>query len=467
MTFTLENFRVAGLHGHINVSIPFSDNKLVLVGENGTGKTTIANLIYFLLTRQWGRLAAYSFDTIEMKFASERTPFVITGQDIRTISSTTSREFFSKVRGRYPSSLLRRMEDIVSRHTPSQMIDDRLFRSQISEQYALPSGLLFDYCIALMDEEESDESARIGEKRRQISELLEGQILYLPTYRRIERELKYIYPELESDEFRYRPRGWKLRHRERINESYVELVEFGMDDVESTIKKVMAELTENLRKNLNNLTGQYLREVIDGEYEDIDTSPLNQEDVNVEAILDRVGENLLRDTAKTKLTQIIASLDGGPIEDFHEKVILHFLVRLVQLHQRQERSEQAVVDFKDACNVYLKGKSLSFDNKQFAIEIEHEEDVNDEDSGIKLSMLSSGEKQIVSLFSHLYLAGQDGYFVIIDEPELSLSVPWQKRFLPDILDTGKCSGLIAVTHSPFIFDNRLAKYAHDIKEFRE
>ena len=80
-------------------------------------------------------------------------------------------------------------------------------------------------------------------------------------------------------------------------------------------------------------------------------------------------------------------------------------------------------------------------------------------------MLSSGEKQVVSLFSHIYLSGKKNYFVIIDEPELSISVLWQKRLLPDILK--KCSGLIAVTHSPFIFDNELKRYAHSLEGFTE
>jgi len=87
------------------------------------------------------------------------------------------------------------------------------------------------------------------------------------------------------------------------------------------------------------------------------------------------------------------------------------------------------------------------------------------DEPIRLSDLSSGEKQIVSLFSHLYLSGQSRYFVLIDEPELSLSVPWQKRFLIDIKNGDFCSGLIAVTHSPFIYANELKAYAHSLGEF--
>jgi hypothetical protein len=36
---------------------------------------------------------------------------------------------------------------------------------------------------------------------------------------------------------------------------------------------------------------------------------------------------------------------------------------------------------------------------------------------------------------------------------------WQQQLLPDIINSGKCELLLAVTHSPFIFDNELDKYA--------
>ena len=35
-------------------------------------------------------------------------------------------------------------------------------------------------------------------------------------------------------------------------------------------------------------------------------------------------------------------------------------------------------------------------------------------------------------------------------------------FLPDIFRSDKCSTLIAVTHSPFIFDNEFDEYAMDM-----
>jgi predicted ATPase len=81
------------------------------------------------------------------------------------------------------------------------------------------------------------------------------------------------------------------------------------------------------------------------------------------------------------------------------------------------------------------------------------------DDDVDLSKLSSGEKQIVSLFSKLYFEEFNNLFILFDEPELSLSIEWQKQLLPDIVKSQQCSFLLAVTHSPFIFKNELEKYA--------
>jgi ABC-type polysaccharide/polyol phosphate transport system ATPase subunit len=54
MSASITQFRIQALHGlNRAIEIPIRDNRLVLVGENGTGKSTVANLIYYALTQQW------------------------------------------------------------------------------------------------------------------------------------------------------------------------------------------------------------------------------------------------------------------------------------------------------------------------------------------------------------------------------------------------------------------------------
>ena len=120
------------------------------------------------------------------------------------------------------------------------------------------------------------------------------------------------------------------------------------------------------------------------------------------------------------------------------------------------------------CNVYLTGKKLIYDNVNYNIVIQLTTDevgVTGNNPGtLTLRMLSSGEKQIVSLFSHVYLSSGRRFFVVIDEPELSLSIIWQRRFLPDIIASGRCDGLVAVTHSPFIWQNELENCVRSVAE---
>ena len=66
MTGALTRFRIEGLHNLRTIDIPIIDNKLVLVGENGTGKSTVANYIYYVLTMQWSMMLGNIFKSISI-----------------------------------------------------------------------------------------------------------------------------------------------------------------------------------------------------------------------------------------------------------------------------------------------------------------------------------------------------------------------------------------------------------------
>lgn len=70
--------------------------------------------------------------------------------------------------------------------------------------------------------------------------------------------------------------------------------------------------------------------------------------------------------------------------------------------------------------------------------------------------LSSGEQQQLVLFYELLFKTSNKSLVLIDEPEISLNVGWQRRFLDDlakVIQLGRYSILMA-THSPQIIHNR-------------
>lgn len=76
---------------------------------------------------------------------------------------------------------------------------------------------------------------------------------------------------------------------------------------------------------------------------------------------------------------------------------------------------------------------------------------------LQLSQLSSGEKQEIVLFYDLIFGTGEKLLLLIDEPEISLHITWQKKFLDDLLEVSKRIELqvIVATHSPQIVSNHL------------
>lgn len=75
---------------------------------------------------------------------------------------------------------------------------------------------------------------------------------------------------------------------------------------------------------------------------------------------------------------------------------------------------------------------------------------------LALDRLSSGEQHELVLLHDLLFRIDPDTLVMIDEPEISLHLAWQKRFLPDLLEIVKVAKIdvLIATHSPFIVGDR-------------
>ena len=71
-------------------------------------------------------------------------------------------------------------------------------------------------------------------------------------------------------------------------------------------------------------------------------------------------------------------------------------------------------------------------------------------------LLSSGEQHQIILIYNLLFPILPNSLILIDDPEISLHISWQKQFLSDLLEIVKISNfdVIIATHSPFIVGNR-------------
>lgn len=454
---TITGFRITGLHGRRDINITIQGNAIVLVGVNGLGKTTIINLLYYLLTRQWFRLVEYQFEELALD---------IDGETLR-LSRTQIEAAFKGVKwkrqlARFGPRIGRIVENspelvalMASSTTGSAVLHT------VVDKLHLPYAAIAELRMMLEDEPMQQElfasASEIKQFGEKIGALFTGQVLYLPTYRRIERDLEKIFPGMEEEIHRRRDT------RPTQQSAYLEFVEFGMRDVERKFDEVLTGLKDRARTELNSLAASYLGEVIRGEADIYDTSLIaSLDEGNIERILNRVEERDIIDaSARDQLRQVISRLKRPESAvSSQEKYVGHFFSKLAAIHKSLADAEGAVEGFVKVCNGYLVGKSVVFDDRKYAIEVRHDR----AGTPLELRQLSSGEKQIVSLFTHVYLGQAAGLTVLIDEPELSLSVPWQQKLLPDIRASKRCQFLAAVTHSPFIYDNELREHAVDLQQ---
>lgn len=87
------------------------------------------------------------------------------------------------------------------------------------------------------------------------------------------------------------------------------------------------------------------------------------------------------------------------------------------------------------------------------------------DGKVPLKFLSSGEKQIVTLISNLiFKVNRDKFTIfIVDEPELSLHLSWQKQFVETIHEINDNMQLVFATHSPEI----VGRYSNKVYELQK
>ena len=81
---------------------------------------------------------------------------------------------------------------------------------------------------------------------------------------------------------------------------------------------------------------------------------------------------------------------------------------------------------------------------------------DERDQRIQLEDLSSGEQhELVVLYELLFRAPRNG-LILVDEPEISLHVAWQSRFLSDLIKILELTDTYAIvaTHSPVIIGTR-------------
>ena len=115
-----------------------------------------------------------------------------------------------------------------------------------------------------------------------------------------------------------------------------------------------------------------------------------------------------------------------------------------ELEEDREHIFAPLRHYEESVNSYLNGKSVMVnENGSLNIESPPVKELNPR-------YLSSGEKQILILFTQALLRVDEPVVYMADEPELSLHVSWQEKLLESLVELGGQMQVIVATHSPDI-----------------
>ena len=133
------------------------------------------------------------------------------------------------------------------------------------------------------------------------------------------------------------------------------------------------------------------------------------------------------------------------------------MILVMTLYVRNtEEKLQALEDLASRTRLLLENVNHKFRHKTIRLDRENGFVATSDMGQIPLNSLSSGEQHEFVLHYDLLFRVPTNTTVLIDEPELSLHVTWQKRFLPDLLSIVELRGFDAIvaTHSPYIIGDK-------------
>ncbi|QWP75788.1 AAA family ATPase [Lysobacter sp. K5869] len=472
----IKRFKINGLYGYKDVEITFNDNLLILIAGNGSGKTTVLNALHAFLRRRFYRLQSLEFSSIECEFFALDHSVELRKETIGATKNDTHErlarlahesgvseedlyDFISSdyISGRSAASV--RNSSIIRRLYTNTSMDHADIYSVLDD---IAAGLSFNNTIELRQVGDAVGAA-----------LGEVDILYLPTYRRIENPL--LSPRARNR------KGHVIgaaRHMATLKASAsldTGNINFGLEDVELRLAELSDEVERISNFEYRNASATIIDDALSGSIKfespsrgalpDLDSLKrfLSRVSRDSRSVVDSYKVPSISDTQNEKRISAIAALyESGDISNEDQILLRYFLRRLGGVIEKTKETEAMLQRFVDACNSYLSDsneeKVFTYDQNLMQVAV-----INSWTSRpIPLSQLSSGEKQIVSILAKLYLYERQK-LVLVDEPELSLSIEWQRRILPDMLRSGSVCQLLAITHSPFVFDNELDPYAGTLK----
>lgn len=437
---SIKSIEIEQLFGTINHQIEFSENDdlTILLGQNGIGKTAILRMLNMLFNHQLSKLIEIPFKSTVVKFTDGRELHVelLKGSVEEVLDYDINRG------------------DFIEATSCSQIADNvkevlRNIKGYTSENYKNDDDVWIDRktgeCMS------AEELIWVCQEKHP-GWLVDTKDLYPMWLYNIIDELKVNYIQTQ----RLQTQVASVVPGRVVSKNIVEYrrtLDIISDEMKTRLERIQREYGQKAAE----LDQSYPYRLVDN-MKERRTGTENL--FSLEEALDELGkkrERLMDAGLLSKTKWVYRKLNTNTRSPY--------VVKAISLYINDTREKFSLFDdellkielFRKLINIrFLKKKVIINVNDGIFIES------TETGFGIPLERLSSGEQHLLVLYYDLIFRFQAGTLVLIDEPEISLHVSWQKRFISEMVKIMEVNGMkvLIATHSPTL----IGKYWHLTRE---
>lgn len=421
----VKHIEAVGVHGRFDLRLQFQPGVNIVVGRNGTGKTTLLHLLANIMAGDYSRFAFLSFQSICAGLGDGGIITVTHGEanGEPTIRAVRDGECIAEI----PVAPVR----------------------EFGEGRIPPDG--------------SPHMRRRMLGEMEVERLAELEPILRTAYFPAFRTMIEAWAAMEERVARTPPQRWRERATGRARVwfgAFVPSVNFPSlleieDRLGAQIREARLAVARADRQLLTEAFLDIFRALSEpgaGVVEGAD-SILSE----IRELFDRLSESPLKTESLiltgmySQLRQLIRRFSvGEEAESTAVRVLKVYEEMLEQVVNVQERSFEDIQRYLSSVNEFLEDKALEVDPepskyRRTAVGVSF----SDGSYTASLRPLSSGERQIVTLiYAATHMSKQQ--LVLIDEPEISLHVDWQRMLIRRMAEQLGDRQIIACTHSPVI-----------------
>lgn len=428
----LESIKIKKLFGlfDYHITLDTSENITILTGPNGYGKTTILNIIYHFFNQQFSYFQKLNFESINFEF-SENKRMELTKKEKKAILTNNTAifprvytdihiNFFDsekKIGTFIYDSELRELiaNELKNFFSLRQIEEDLWINTRTNEKISLNNFLnlykeqFSEHFLSLIKKKQSEE------KNNPIIIFLNSLNIYLI------KEQRLLH---------------KIFGRDKEEDTFLNTIELYAEELKKLIEEKQLEAYQITQK----LDSSFPKRLIETKTV-IDEATFKERFAklkNKQSKLQQFGITTVEQEIPDYNTES-AKVLSVYLNDSEEKLsVYHDLLTKIDLFV-------SIISQKDFAFKTLQissGKGFSFyQNKTL--------------QPLSLTDLSSGEQHEVVLLYELLFKTAPNTLILIDEPEISLHVIWQKAFIDDLKKIAKLKKIsfLVSTHSPQIINN--------------